>query len=212
MNLPALFLLGKYLDWISIRLRKMAASKVLVPGIEGYKIDLLNEIGQGRYGSVFYGTQIATGGEVAVKRMTLHKTGEFKKKLANVKREMEIMKKNTHSNIVTILDSRIVKGRDFLGEEITLAYIVTPLTRLRDLSKYVRNYILTAGHHLDIMAQVASGLSFLHGLGILHRDVKPHNTLVYNEGGRHVYKVCDLGLAKDLTEEGSKMTAVGTER
>jgi serine/threonine protein kinase/TolB-like protein/Tfp pilus assembly protein PilF len=60
---------------------------------------------------------------------------------------------------------------------------------------------------LEIMTQVASGLSAVHRQNLVHRDIKPSNIMVSLEGGGTTAKIIDLGLAKGVAESQSE-TAV----
>ena len=63
---------------------------------------------------------------------------------------------------------------------------------------------------LDILYDVSSGIKFLHGLKIYHRDLKPENILVMLENKGPVYKIADLGYAKQLEDVSICNTLVGT--
>src|SRR5260370_6911227 len=60
---------------------------------------------------------------------------------------------------------------------------------------------------LEIMTQVASGLSAVHKQNLVHRDIKPSNIMVSSDGGGATAKIIDLGLAKGVAESQSE-TAV----
>ena len=65
----------------------------------------------------------------------------------------------------------------------------------------------TKGEYLRLLWQMASGLADIHDLKIIHRDIKPNNMKVDNEG---VLKIFDFGLARDEGEGASTMGFVGT--
>ncbi len=58
---------------------------------------------------------------------------------------------------------------------------------------------------LEIATQVAAGLAAVHKKGLVHRDIKPSNIMVsFEEGGAATAKIIDLGLAKAVSEPGSR--------
>jgi serine/threonine-protein kinase len=61
---------------------------------------------------------------------------------------------------------------------------------------------------LDLGAQALDGLHYLHGEGIVHRDVSPENLMVAGAAGRPVVKIIDLGVAKRPDEEGLTTTGI----
>ncbi|KAL0221290.1 hypothetical protein RCL1_001144 [Eukaryota sp. TZLM3-RCL] len=60
-----------------------------------------------------------------------------------------------------------------------------------------------------IFCQLVAGLAVLHHHGIVHRDVKPENVLLVNEGKPYRIKYCDFGISKSI-EETSGATCIGT--
>lgn len=60
---------------------------------------------------------------------------------------------------------------------------------------------------LSLMHGIASALQYLHAVGIVHRDVKPHNALLDADG---VCKLCDMGFARRTTT-ARPMTICGTD-
>ncbi|XP_026550115.1 inhibitor of nuclear factor kappa-B kinase subunit alpha-like, partial [Notechis scutatus] len=63
---------------------------------------------------------------------------------------------------------------------------------------------------LSVLSDVGSGIQYLHENRIIHRDLKPENIVLQDEAGKVIYKIIDLGYAKDL-DQGSLCTSfVGT--
>ena len=76
---------------------------------------------------------------------------------------------------------------------------------LGDLTKYIseqraRKQFFTELEVLEMCLQVASGVEFLHKNKIVHRDIKPDNIFLKQEGGELVFKIGDLGVAKNLRD------------
>jgi serine/threonine protein kinase len=100
-------------------------------------------------------------------------------------REARAVARLQHRNIVTLFD---------FGEEGGAPYIVMEFLRGRTLAARLRNGPpLPVDQALDIAAQLGTGLHFAHAHGIIHRDVKPANIWLLDDGG---VKLLDFGIAK----------------
>ena len=95
-----------------------------------------------------------------------------------------------------------------LGTEGNLDYSVMPFVEGTDLDRTIRERTrpLPPKKAVGLIVQAARGLAAIHAAGIVHRDVKPSNILV-GEDGR--VRVADLGLAVDTRDRGS-LTATGS--
>jgi serine/threonine-protein kinase len=95
----------------------------------------------------------------------------------------------THPNIVSIFD---------VGKDGNVYYIVMELVEGRPLSDIIREKgPLDYRFVLKISEQIASALSVAHKNNIIHRDVKPHNILITQDG--HA-KITDFGIARAVTD------------
>ena len=112
------------------------------------------------------------------------------------RREARAVAKLAHPNIVTVIDRGEQDGRQF----IVFEYVDGP--NLKDLT---RNGPLEVRDAIGLTLQVARALSFAHDRGLVHRDVKPQNVLL-NEDGQA--KVTDFGIARSLDVQG--VTQTGT--
>jgi serine/threonine-protein kinase len=112
-------------------------------------------------------------------------------------REAESAGLLTHPNIVTIYDA---------GEEHDLAYIAMEFLKGHDLEEVVKQgKQLPLKDVLHMVAQVADALSYAHGKGIVHRDVKPANIMQLD--GTDSVKVTDFGIAR-ITSSSKTKTGV----
>jgi serine/threonine-protein kinase len=104
-------------------------------------------------------------------------------------REAEVLGKLSHPNFVDVSDF----GESSRG----LAYLVMELLNGRPLSAEIREQGRVApARALAIVREVCNGLAFAHGLGIIHRDIKPDNVVVLDGERREGFaKILDLGVA-----------------
>ncbi|KAG8462695.1 hypothetical protein KFE25_004671 [Diacronema lutheri] len=156
-------------------------------------------IGEGTFGAVFRGTEVATGRTVAVKRFHAHWMGGKAGIHFTALREVRHLNELRHPNIVELLG---VIGRDAAGcFSLVFEWCVGDLEgviRRADIS-------LRAPDVKAYMAMLTSAVAFLHANGVLHRDLKPANVLVAPSGA---LKLADFGTARALETagDGGEMT------
>ncbi len=104
----------------------------------------------------------------------------------------------THPNIVSIYD---------VGSEDNLYYIVMELIRGKTLKEIIveERGPLPWKWSVNVAMQIASALEMAHKNNIIHRDIKPHNIIITEDG---IAKVTDFGIAKAVSN--STITAFGT--
>jgi tRNA A-37 threonylcarbamoyl transferase component Bud32 len=168
-----------------------------------------DKIGEGGFGAVFRGKQIATGREVALKILHPHNSSD-QTIIARFKREAEACSK--------LRDIHTVTTYDFDETEDGILYLAMELLRGRSLHHLQKSDgILPPERVLSILDQVAQSLGEAHANGIVHRDMKPENVFIESRsvggsGGTedHV-KVLDFGIAKVMSgeKEVQALTAVG---
>ncbi len=115
-------------------------------------------------------------------------------------REAETSARLTHPNIVPIYA---------VDEKEGLAFFVMALIEGENLGDRVRLHgPLPIDEVVDVLKQVTSALTYAHGRGVVHRDIKPDNILIDAESGRAL--VSDFGIARATTEGSTRLTATGT--
>jgi tRNA A-37 threonylcarbamoyl transferase component Bud32 len=162
------------------------------------------KIGEGGFGAVFRGRQVATGREVALKILHPHNVSDATV-VARFRREAEACSKLTNVHTVVIYD--------FDETEDGVLYLAMELLRGRPLQDVERSEgPLEPRRVLGIIGQVAEALGEAHAQGVVHRDMKPENVMIEARDGEDFVKVLDFGIAK-LAEQGGKavpaLTAVG---
>ena len=161
----------------------------------GNRYEIIKKIGDGGMAFVYKAKDILLNRIVAVKvlRPEFVDDDEF---LGKFKREAEAVASLSHPNIVNVYD---------VGEDGKVHYIVMEYIDGQNLKEIIKNEgTLDEYTALDITKQIAMALSAAHKKGIIHRDIKPHNILISNEG--RVVKVADFGIAKAVSN--STMTNI----
>jgi len=167
--------------------------------------DIGNELGSGAYSVVYKATNKASGENVAIKCIDLcmieSEATPGVDPLLPLKREIKILKKIDHPNIIKLFEV-------FADEE--KFYMVMELIPGEELF----NLISTKGcfsenHARKLFRQIVVAVAYLHGQGIAHRDLKPENILIQGEGDNQIAKLADFGFAKYFKEDQMK-TALGS--
>ena len=144
---------------------------------------LISNIGQGGMADVYKAIDTILNREVAVKVLR----GELSHDpmtLLRFQREASAASKLSHSNVVDVYD---------VGESDGRHYIVMEYVRGRTLKQLIaQRGALNLDEAIDIMMQLTSAISLAHEKHIIHRDIKPQNILVKDDG---TVKITDFGIA-----------------
>lgn len=162
----------------------------------GNRYEIIKKIGNGGMATVYKAKCHVLNRFVAIKVLR----DEFTTDEEFIKRfriEAQAAASLTHPNIVSIYD---------VGNEGDLYYIVMELIQGRTLKQIINEEgILTWKWAVNISIQIASALETAHKNNIVHRDIKPHNIIITEDG---IAKVTDFGIAKAVSN--STITAFGT--
>jgi len=157
---------------------------------------LIEEVGQGGMAIVYRAKDDSLKREVAIKVLHRHLSEEPESK-ARLEREAQAVAKLRHDNILEIFD--------YSGADASSSYIVTELIHGETLKAFLGRRSI--GHPEIaslITAELCGALVHAHGMGIIHRDVKPENVMIRNDG---LLKLMDFGIAQVLDLE--RMTVTG---
>ena len=165
--------------------------------ILGNRYEIIEKIGNGGMATVYKAKCHVLNRYVAVKVLR----DEFTTDEEFIKRfriEAQSAASLTHPNIVSIYD---------VGNEGNLYYIVMELIKGKTLKEIITEERgpLPWKWSVNIVIQIASALEMAHKNNIVHRDIKPHNIIITEDG---VAKVTDFGIAKAVSN--STITAFGT--
>ena len=162
----------------------------------GNRYEILEQIGNGGMATVYKAKCHVLNRFVAVKILKDEFTtdNEFIKRFNS---EAQAVASLTHPNIVSVYD---------VGHEGNLYYIVMELIQGKTLKEIiVSEGPLSWKWSLNVAIQIASALETAHKNNIIHRDIKPHNIIITEDG---MAKVTDFGIAKAVSN--STITAFGT--
>jgi eukaryotic-like serine/threonine-protein kinase len=159
------------------------------------RYELQELVGSGGMSNVFRAYDRLLERSVAIK--VLHdQFGRDDDYVERFRREARAVAQLAHPNIVTVIDR---------GEEDGRQFIVFEYVEGENLKALVSNGPLPVDEAVRLGSQVARALGFAHSRGLVHRDVKPQNVLL-NEDGQA--KVTDFGIARSLDVHG--VTQTGT--
>lgn len=146
-------------------------------------------IGSGSMGDVYDGVDLSTGGRIALKVLKPERAVRevFRHRFLREAKSAVLI---DHPNVVDVLDY----GETPEG----LLFIAMEFLEGEDLSSYLkRNGRLQWPHAVSVLSQVAAALAAAHDCGVVHRDVKPSNILLRQDGsGGLLVKLLDFGVAK----------------
>jgi hypothetical protein len=144
---------------------------------------ILERIGRGGMATVYHADDRKSGRDVAIKFISpaLAETEDFLKRF---RREVRLIAGLNHPNIVSVYD---------YGEQEGYAYLVMPYLPRGSLTDRMRRDSVSMEEGGKLLDQVASALDYAHRHGIIHRDVKPSNILLDDQGNA---LLGDFGLAR----------------
>lgn len=158
--------------------------------------EIVSQLGVGGMGIVYQATYLKTGKSVALKVLSPHFTDNEKAR-ARFEREIEILKRLRHRNIVHCFGGGTQDGQRYYAMELMDA------GTLEDVLE--RRYKLSWEKVIEVARQVSKGLEYAHNAGIIHRDLKPANLFLSKKG--HL-RIGDFGIAQDT--QATALTAPGS--
>lgn len=149
-------------------------------------------LGRGGMGSVWVAKHASLDVDVAVKFVTKELlSGGDPMVVERFRREAKLAARIESAHVVRIFDHGLAKGDGS-------PYIVMELMKGESLAARIgRMSRLPLGDAARVITEIASGLEAAHEIGIIHRDIKPHNVfLARTRDGRELAKILDFGIAK----------------
>ena len=174
---------------------------VLGIGSEVGKYRILEQIGAGSMAEVYKALQLSVNRTVAIKVMSPHLLNTDPQFLMRFRQEAWIVAALEHPYILPVID---------FGEQREILYLVLRFVNGGTLRDLLKAGTLTWPVMLRYIKEIGEALDYAHGLGFVHRDIKPGNVLLDVQGNPFV---ADFGLAKivgggSITQSGVGM--IGT--
>ncbi len=154
------------------------------------RYQIIEELGKGGMGRVYKVMDEKIKETVALKVLKPEIASD-KDTIQRFSNELKMARKIAHKNVCRMYHLSEEKGAHY----ITMEYI-----RGEDLKSMIRMMgQLSAGQAVSVAKQVCEGLSEAHRLGVLHRDMKPHNIMMDRDG---TARIMDFGIARSLKTKG----------
>jgi serine/threonine-protein kinase len=155
------------------------------------------ELGRGGMGAVYLAEQPGLGREVAIKELIVSAVAD-PTALKRFMQEAQVMARTSHPNLVQVHDLEQIGDAN---------YIVLEFVRGKSLRDRINQGTLPMPQTFAVMHGVLQALDYAHKHAIVHRDMKPENVLMSDEGD---VKVADFGIARLTDDSGAGSTATKT--
>ncbi|WP_051966666.1 serine/threonine-protein kinase [Kitasatospora mediocidica] len=155
----------------------------------GERYELVRELGRGGFGVVWEARDLRLGRSVAVKTLR-HRGPDSANDIRRMVREVEILARLSHPNIVVVLDQGEAED-----EPDRVSYLVMELLDGPTLAHVIATEPPDLARSLAWGRQLCTALGAAHAAQVIHRDVKPENIMLTGPGWE-VVKVLDFGIAQ----------------
>jgi serine/threonine protein kinase len=174
--------------------RIFSALMLALPGrVLDDKYRLEENIGNGGFGAVFRSLDLSSGKHVAVKVFRPKPGNDSAAAVERFRLEGLAASQLNHPNIVRVIESGITSdGIAYLAMELLSGIPLS--TALLDRARW------SAGYTLEVTRQIANALAQAHGMGVIHRDIKPDNVFLHRIENSAIVKVLDFGVSKLVGE------------
>jgi len=154
------------------------------------RYQIIEELGKGGMGKVYKVFDKEIEAKIALKLIKPEVSAD-KTTIERFRNELKIARDISHKNICRMYD---------LGKEEGSYYITMEYVQGEDLKRLIRKMgQLSPGQAISIGKQVCEGLAEAHRLGVVHRDLKPQNIMVDEDGNA---RIMDFGIARSIKAKG----------
>ncbi|OQA01998.1 MAG: Serine/threonine-protein kinase PknB [Planctomycetes bacterium ADurb.Bin412] len=161
------------------------------------RYEIVKELGRGAMGTVFLGKDPRINREVAIKVLP-RRLSENREYVERFYKEGRAAARLNHNNIVQAIDVGEASGYHYFVMEYVKGTTV--------YDRLSRGEIYSEKEALDIIIQIADALGHAHERGLIHRDVKPKNIMITENG---IAKLADMGLAREAADQVAAQMEAG---
>ena len=154
------------------------------------RYQIIEELGKGGMGRVYKVLDKEVNAKVALK-LIKPEIASDKKTIERFRNELKVARDIAHKNVCRMYH---------LGKEEGAYYITMEYVSGEDLKSFIRRSgLISVGKAISIANQVCEGLLEAHRLGVVHRDLKPQNIMIDQDGNA---RIMDFGIARSLRAKG----------
>lgn len=176
---------------LSMAFRRLRRGDVLVQ-----RYEVIEELGSGAMGKI-YKVQDKKIGEVMAMKVLNPDIASDETVVLRFKNELLLARKITHKNVCRMFD---------IGDDQGMIFITMEYVSGEDLKRtLMRIGQLSPGKAIIIAKQICAGLTAAHRMGVIHRDLKPQNIMLDQEGN---IRIMDFGIARSTQAKGLTATGV----
>ena len=150
----------------------------------------ISTLAKGSFGTVIKSLDLKTNKQVAVK--IISKLNDAQEAINQLKKEVSVLKKTNHNNIVKLYD---------FYETSSEIYIIMEYIKGGTLKTYMKKNNLNENTTKKIIFYLLNAINYLHKLKIIHSDIKPENIMFENEEDISTLKLIDFGLSSFNNKE-----------
>lgn len=160
------------------------------------RYEVIEELGSGAMGRIYKVQDIKIGERMAMKVLNPEITSD-ETTVLRFKNELRLARTITHKNVCRMFD---------FGEDQGMIFITMEYISGEDLKRtLMRIGQLSPGKTIIIAKQICGGLTAAHRMGVIHRDLKPQNIMLDQEGN---VRIMDFGIARSTQAKGLTETGV----
>ncbi|MEL6498178.1 MAG: tetratricopeptide repeat protein [Planctomycetota bacterium] len=166
---------------------------------------IVGELGRGGMGIVYEAEQEKPRRTVALK--VLSDAGNLRGLARRFEREAEFLGRLQHRGIAQVYEAGTARAEDNSGRATDVSFFAMELIRGKRIDAYCDEHSVDRSARLELFAKVCDAVQHAHEMGVIHRDLKPDNIFVDDDGEP---KVLDFGIAR-ITDSDVQATTVQTE-